>query len=312
MAEKLGIANSGVCSNCRCSSGALLYEDAIRELCNKYFVDGSYNRSDFGGSPTLIMENGSGEFHFEHDTHNSLLHDIELIYEKTGAIPSCYGPVMWRVGITEWMDRLTSRNWKRRDKAIEEIIERCGIKEIGEDSRFYRVRTNVEDCLNEDSYDAPQSQKYKGGRLNVNGGVVFYASFDVETCIHECRVSMEDTLYLATLEPCRVLRLLDFSDVHEKESEQTPFESLNLAVRQLFMAASHSYGITRRISQFVKERGFDGIQYPSYFNCVTNKTSLNIALYGHVIKNRTVRVRSLDRILLNQVSYEFDYGPCMD
>lgn len=312
MAERIGVANSGVCPNCRSSSGALLDEDGINDLCNKYFVDGSYYRSDFGGSPTLMMVNRSGEFNLEHDAHNSLRHDLKLIFEKTGLTPLDYGPAMWRVGVTEWMERLTSRNWKRRDKAIEELKERCGIKEIGEDSRFYRIRTNVEAYLNEENYDAPHSQRYNGGRLNLNGGVVFYASFDVETCIHECRANMEDSLYLATLEPCRVLRLLDFNDVHEKESEQTPFDSLPLAVRQLFMAASHSYDITRRISKLVMERGFDGIQYPSYFNCITNKTCQNIALYGHVIKNKKVRVKSLDRILLNQVKYEFDYGPCMD
>ena len=311
LAEQIGSTNGGICPNCGSHSGVLLDSRTIRELCDRYFVDGSYNRVKYGGSPILMMVGRDFEFGFDYNAHKSLLHDLNMILEKAGMKPTAYGPAMWRVGITDWMDRLSSSNWKRRDKAIEELIDRCGIKEIGEESQFYRIRANVGDCVNVEDYDAPRFQPYNGGRLNVRGSVVFYASFNVETCIHECRVSMEDTLHLATLEPCRTLRLLDLSDIKEVDSEMIPFEFLPLAVSQLFMAGRHSYGITRRLSMLAKNRGFDGIIYPSYFNSVTKKPSLNIALYGQVIKNKIVRVKSLDRILLNKVSYEFEYGPCM-
>lgn len=308
MAKKIGKANSVVCPQCNSITGAALDKKGLEELCDHYFVHGSYNNAEYGGSPVLMIGEGDGEF--DYSVHKSLNHDIQLIHEAAGLTPMAYGPAVWRVGVSEWMDRLTSRNWKKRDRAVKELISRCSIKEIKPDSRFFRIRTNVVDDVNEKSFDAPESQKYKSGRFNVKDGVVFYASFDVETCIHECRVSMEDYLYVATMEPLRTLRLLDLNQVKEKESEETPSENLSLAIRQILRAGGHSYGVTRRISELAKSQGLDGIIYPSYFNSVRNKPYINIALYGQVIKNKDVRVKSIDRILLGQVKYKFAYGPC--
>lgn len=307
MAERIGSRGNVFCPNCGSKTGATLNEDNLDELCSSYFVNGSYNSVGFGGSPVLMMMDGDNSS--DYTVHKSLEHDIRLILKKKDMTPTAYGPAMWRVGITEWMERLTSKNWKKRDKAVEELIARCNVKEIDTASQFYRIRTNLEDAVDNRNFDAPNSQKYKGGRFNVKDGVVFYASFDVETCIHECRVSMEDVLYVATLEPCRTLRLLDLSDVTESETEYTPFEDLPLAVKQIFGAGEYSYGITRTISKYAKMQGFDGIIYPSYFNSVRNEPFVNIVLYGQVIKNNIVRVKSIDRIRLNQVEYKFDYGP---
>lgn len=307
MAERIGTKGNARCPNCGSGTGVALDNDDLDVLCNSYFVNGSYNSVEYGGSPVLIMMDGDNSSDYK--VHRSLEHDIRLILKKKNMTPTAYGPAMWRVGITEWMERLTSKNWKKRDSAVKELIDRCSVKNLDIVSQFYRIRTKLEDAIDERDFDAPPSQKYKGGRFNVREGVVFYASFDVETCIHECRVSMEDMLYVATLEPCRTLCLLDLCDVNESETEYTPFEDLPLAVKQIFGAGEHSYGITRTISKFAKMQGFDGIVYPSYFNSVRNEPFVNIALYGQVIKNKIVRVKSIDRIRLDQVEYKFDYGP---
>ena len=310
LAQKIGTLNSIACPNCHSKTGAALDRRGVEELCDKYFVHGSYFKTVYGGSPVLMV--GDGGFESDYSVHKSLGHDIKLIRETAGLVPTAYAPAMWRLGITDWMERLTSNNWKKRDKAVAELISRCKIKVINTDTQFFRIRTNVVDDLDEKSFDAPESQKFTGGRFNVKDGVVFYASFDVETCIHECRVSMEDDLYVAALEPCKSLRLLDLYHVKEIEDEGTPFEYLPLAINQILKAGDHSYGITRRISELAKKRGLDGIIYSSYFNSVRNKPYMNIALYGQVIKNKVVRVKSIDRILLNQVKYRFDYGPCFE
>jgi len=312
MAERIGTRKNFHCPNCGSETGVGLDLEDVRKLCSKYFVEGSYNSVKYGGSPILMMVDDTFGFGFDYSVHKSLEHDLKLINKTTGSAPTDYGPAMWKVGITEWLERLTSKIPRKRNTAIEELVSRCRIKEISTDSQFYRIRTNVTDIVNEKSFDAPKSQKYSGGRFNVKDGVVFYASFDVETCIHECRVNMEDLLYVATFEPCSTLRLMNLNDVEEEKTEETPFEDLSIAINQIFKAGSHSYGITRKISQFAKARGLDGVIYPSYFNSVRERPHINIALYGQVIKNKKVRVKSIDRILLDEVSYKFNYGPCFN
>lgn len=50
-------------------------------------------------------------------------------------------------------------------------------------------------------------------RFSNGSSPVFYGAFDVETCLHECRVLAEDEICLATLLPTRDLTLLDLTDV---------------------------------------------------------------------------------------------------
>ncbi len=60
LAEQIGIEPGAICPNCGSQSGALLDEGNIAELCQKYFVGGSYHRVDVGGSPSLMMDSVSG------------------------------------------------------------------------------------------------------------------------------------------------------------------------------------------------------------------------------------------------------------
>src|SRR3546814_11611336 len=99
------------------------------------------------------------------------------------------------------------------------------------------------------------------GRLDSLKQPVLYCSQDIEGCVHECRVTVEDELYLATLKPTRNLRLLDLTSLL-REEKVTEFESLDMAVHMLFFAADHSYEITRAISAAVWKAGFDGLLYP--------------------------------------------------
>ena len=92
---------------------------------------------------------------------------------------------------------------------------------------------------------------------------VLYCSKDIEGCVHECRVTVDDELYLATLKPTQDLKLLDLTELlHEEVSE---FESLDLAVHMLFFAAEHSYEISRQIAVAANKAGF----YGSTILCIT-------------------------------------------
>jgi hypothetical protein len=83
-------------------------------------------------------------------------------------------------------------------------------------------------------------------------------------CVHECRVTVEDDLYMATLTPLRDLRLLDLTAVLDEDV--TEFDSLDMAVHMLFHAAPHSYAACRAIATAPSRAAYDGVAYPSYFS----------------------------------------------
>jgi hypothetical protein len=160
-----------------------------------------------------------------------------------------------------------------------------------------------------------------------------YASQDLQVCVHECRVTAEDELYLATLAPTRELRLLSLTELLHEEGV-TEFDSLDMAVHMLFLAGNHSYEIARKIARAAQTAGFDGLVYPSYFSLLRtggmpfqtvlgmslrrssaaidfekSKIIGNLALFGRPIEQGIVSVRCINRLILSQVAYGFLFGP---
>ena len=60
-----------------------------------------------------------------------------------------------------------------------------------------------------------------------------YASQDLQVCLHECRVTAEDKIFVATLKPVKPLKLLNLEEILVEEGV-TEFESLDMAVHMLF------------------------------------------------------------------------------
>jgi hypothetical protein len=200
--------------------------------------------------------------------------------------------------------------------------------------RFFRVRVNPRSPEEHSEYDSPPVQYLGKGRLDSPQLPVLYCSQDIEGCIHECRVTAEDEIYVATLEPSRPLRLLDLTAKIEEGIGVTEFESLDMAVHLLFFAAEHSYEISRAIALAARNGGFDGILYPSYFSQVRSgkmplETVLgmsrrrlpggaeyanwgmfpNIALFGRPLADATTRLQCINRVVLSRVKYHLSYGP---
>lgn len=160
-----------------------------------------------------------------------------------------------------------------------------------------------------------------------------YCSQDLQVCIHECRVTVEDNLFVATLEPKKNLKVLDLADLLQEENV-TEFESLDMAVHMLFLAGSHSYEISRAIALAAHAAGFDGLIYPSYFSMLRtgampfetmlgishrrvsqfaerekSKIIRNLALFGRPTEEGHVHVRCIDRLILSRVAYGVHFGP---
>ena len=164
-----------------------------------------------------------------------------------------------------------------------------------------------------------------------------YASPDLQTCLHECRVTAEDDLFVATLSPSRDLELLNIATLLDESQEESEFESLDLAVNMLFLAGEHSYPITRAVAWAARCAGFDGLVYPSYFSMLRNgvkpfettygisnrripqykefeksKISSNFAIFGRPIEEGLLEVSCINRVVLSTVSYSVHFGPVFD
>ena len=77
--------------------------------------------------------------------------------------------------------------------------------------------------------------------------------------LHECRVTAEDDLFVATLRPARDLELLDVAALLDEPRGVTELENLDLALNMLFLAGDYSYPIARELAREARFAGFDGM-----------------------------------------------------
>jgi len=293
-------------------------------------VLGTIHKCDYGGAP-LIQFNEQRYNQSDIDVPSQLADDVKLI-EKAGEIGLFYyGPRLWMLGHIEPLKSL--QNDQEKYKIIDRILKVYPIRELTESDTFYRLRQNPEKPYSVSEYDAAPHKKSNWNRLDSNGFSILYGSQDLELCIHECRVSVEDSIYVSKLSSTRTLKLLDLTELID-ETGVTEFDSLDIAIHFLFLAGKHSYEICREIALKAYERGLDGIIYPSYFSYIKTghipfdtvygisirkmprlkeyaKSQIipNLALFGRPIKDGKVKVDCINRVLINRVSYDVTFGP---
>lgn len=317
------------CNYCNSSEGKKLNQAHLEILAHRYFVKGSTYRGAFGSAPAI-------EFNHYQKTSAKLsqhLREDVNIFEKSLQVGFFdYGPRLWMLGEIEPLKDLCDES-KRKD-IINKILNNYPIVELDNKFKFYRIRKNPEFPENHLSYDSPPDEHLGKGRLDSKKLPILYGSVDISTCIHECRVTYEDELYIATLSPLDKLRLLDLSEILIEKDCVSEFESLDIAVFMLFGAGAHSYEILREVAHNAFENGFDGIIYPSYFTdlrtglekitttfgiahrripeyrkILKKQIVSNIALFNQPIKNEKVRVSCINRLVLNRADYHFSFGP---
>lgn len=328
-AEQLGDENAASCQNCGSSDGKKLDKEKLGSLAYRFFVWGSFWRTDYGGAP-LIQFN-------EHQTTSIvpspwLKSDVVLFEKLLGIGFFHYGPRLWMVGEVEPLKAL--QELASRSSIVERIVREYPAREIEPTLSFYRIRKDPKFPSEHHEYDSPPSAFDGTGRLDSIGSPALYASPDLQVCMHECRVTAEDELYVATLAPTRKLRFLDLSIILQEYNSVTEFESLDMAVHMLFLAGRHSYDITRAIASAAHNAGFDGIIYPSYFSLLrlgamplrttyglshrripqlqAHEESFavpNLAVFGRPIQTGSITVKCINKLVLSRVAYDFHFGP---
>jgi hypothetical protein len=326
-AAQIGIAEDSACPNCGAKTGRKLTKDLIAALAHRFFVWGTIHRCDYGAAPVVQFN----EHHFTTiDTSPWFEPDLRLIENTIGVGFFYYGPRLWMVGEVKPLKALQES--ATRALAIARIIAEYPATALTTEEVFYRIRRS-EKPVEFGEYDSPPIALAGAGRLDSKGFPVMYGSQDLQVCVHECRVTAEDDIFVATLAPARDLRLLDLTELLQ-EDDTTEFESLDMAVHMLFLAGKHSYVITREIALAARSAGYDGLVYPSYFSLLRtggmpfettfgishrrvrrladrerSKTIANLALFGRPIEQRQVSVRCINKLILNRVEYGIHFGP---
>ena len=328
-AAQLGEADSTACPGCGSTEGKKLDKDRLAKLAYRFFVWGSFWRTEYGGAPLI-------QFNEHQKTSISppswLETDVKLFERSLGVGFFHYGPRLWMVGEVEPLKALQEAT--SRGAILARVLSEYPAREIDPPFSFYRIRKDPKSPSEHHEYDSPPASLSGSGRLDAVGAPVLYASPDLEVCVHECRVTAEDELYVATLEPARQLRVLDLSVVLQESDGVTEFESLDMAVHMLFLAGKHSYDISRDIAAAARSAGFDGLIYPSYFSLLrlgamplrttyglshrripqlqAHEQSFavpNLAVFGRPIEAGLVKVKCINKFVLNRIGYEFHFGP---
>jgi len=327
-AERIGVADNSACPNCGSVTGNKLTQDLVEALAHRFFVWGTLRRCEYGAAP-LVQFNRSQSTSIK--TSPWFEQDIRLIERTLGIGFFYYGPRLWMIGEVEPLKDL--REPTSRASIIKRILSKYPTTRLHATECFYRIRKDPRKPENPGEYDSSPLEFVGTGRLDSPEFPVLYGSQDLPVCVHECHVSAEDQVYVATFLPTRDLKLLDLSALL-REEHVTEFESLDLAVHMLFLAGKHSYDITRDMARAVHSAGYDGIVYPSYFSLLrtggmpfeTNygislrrvasldeyeraKIIPNLALFGRPIEERTVHVQCINRLILSRVDYGFHFGP---
>ena len=330
-AVRLGSTDGSRCPRCGTTKGRKLTSDRLLTLGQHFFVWGSVRRFDYGAAPAI-------QFNDRRETDIAMPGELEedaRVFEEVLSVGFfAYEPRLWLLGEVEPLKRL--REETSRSGEIERILREFRTTTLDEEDRFYRVRKNPRVPSDVSEYDSPPVP-VSDGRLDTHTGPVMYGSTDLDTCLHECRVSAEDDLFVATLRPRRKLEFLDLSRLLDEPREVSEFESLDLAVNMLFLAGEHSYLVTRAISRAVQQAGFDGMAYPSYFSMLRNgvkpfettygishrripqyrefedsKISPNYAIFGRPVEEGLVEVQCINRVVLSTVVYSVHFGPALD
>lgn len=218
-ALRFGVTDDSACPNCGSTSGRKLDREMLEALAHRFFVEATVHRAQYGGAPAIV---GNPHQKTSIETAPWFEPDLRLIERITGFGYFYYGPRLWMIGHIEPLESLQKP--EERDTIVKRILAEFPSMTIGSEDLFYRLRREPGKPAEKSEYDSPPDDRLGRGRLDSPGFPVMYGSQDLQICVHECRVSVDDETFVATLAPSRQLRLLDLTEpLLEKGTE---FESL--------------------------------------------------------------------------------------
>ena len=303
IAAHRGTMVPSVCPVCKSTTGSKLTKNELEELCGTYFVRGSTPTGKGIFAPQIQFNDQREEYHlFSTPTVND---DIEMLARVHKIRCFYYCPPLWQFGKPCEEDGTMSWN----DSEFDYVIDNCQTRIIDQQTLVYRLQLNVSETeLIDSRFCSPPDAIRKFQRFDSRDLPILYAAFDVETCLHESRITLEDACFVAVLKPLEITKLLDLSKC-TSPAAANQFENPNIWLHALLYNGKDIYEVCRRLANRIHARGFDGFIYPSYFQQSAERTHHNIAFFGRPVKAGKLLLHSLQKVRLSNVAYDWQFAP---
>lgn len=304
--EKIGIQDDSICLNCKNNTGVKLNETLIETLIENFFVKGSVNlNSGTFESIYKVLGESFSDINFDYTLKN----DYKLLMDNSVDKLNYNAPALWRLGETDFTsdlrESINTKEKEKIDKELDKIIKISKTYTIKKGTKLFRIRLNAKDIHLDSSFDSAPLNISKEGRLNSNCDSVFYGAFDIETCIHEVRTTVYDEIILVTYEANEDIVLIDLEKMEDTIYDNPQWGIIPFIEYEFY---SPQYNFTQLIAKRIKELGFKGIKYKSFYSKVRDDIHSNFALFGFPLKEEILKIHSLNRIRLNNIKYDFTIG----
>lgn len=305
------------CPNCGRRDGYNLNVKALGELREQFFSRATAP-NQFRDDIAVL---GVIEDQESHDIGLKLRPEAEadrlLIESKIRGRLFYRSPKLFFLGIT---NHFGEQNSLSKDVVRNSIVPKLRFTEIEPSEVFYRIRVNLsnQDKFEEAQYDAPPKPRRRGfGRFDNPKLPLLYGSPNLQVCIHECKVTLADDIFVASLLPTRKLKMIDLTGNYDQPEDVDAFDDLFWFFRGLMNSNFPSvYRYCRRVAQAIRDlTDADGFIYNSYYTNVAGDTggpTINYALFDRPLADGKLKVASVNTIRLNRVTYDYHLGPIFE
>src|SRR6267142_3417841 len=323
-AEKIGCASAPECPRCGAPAGAKLTEENLLRLQDNFFIGGS-RVSAYYPSPIGLGGAELSETQFEPNTWTDYL----LIKEHTGRELFWYGPPLWRLGHSLLREKVEARlkpddyDWPLsvgQETTLEELwdeaisILKPMVLERGK--RLFRARMLAKKPLKTFEYDSPPADLVRPGRFNDSIHRVFYAAFDIDTCLLELKLGPSEIVrhevtvaQFVLKQPLRVLNLCDIDNIG---LEHADFVDRMALLDGLLFPHERDYFMTQSLSRHIEKRGFEGILHPSAFKYIANREARNLTVFGAPMNDGRIELLDVNAVTIESVTYDLRFGPAYE
>jgi len=311
-ARRFGKAKGVACAECGSKTGYSLDKSALEDLANQFF---SYSTASHSYQMNVaVLGIGGGDHDTVEKMRSETWRDWFKIKSVIGGSLFYRSPRLFYLGNTNHFGEYGSL---QKNLVRKEIVPRLREVKLALSTEMYRIRLNLREpaSFDETQFDAPPDvRRRRFNRFDNPKLPVLYASPNLQVCIHECRVTLADEIFVATLSPTRPLRLIDLTGNFDQPADIDPFDDLEWLFRGLiYSSRPDTYRYCRRIAQEIKnETGADGFVYNSYFTNIAGDAdgpAINYALFGHPISEGKLWVDSINTLRLESIRYGFHLGP---
>jgi hypothetical protein len=314
-AKRIGKERTGTCPNCKSSDGYALDSECLHELQTQFFSRATAPNQYRQDVAVLgVVEDDPDEEDIGLVLRRETQADWALIRGAIGGRLWYRSPRLFYLGITNHFGMFQSLS---KEVVRDQVVSKLRFTEIDTSTTIYRIRTNLDDNdkFDEGQYDTPPKPKRRGFlRFDNKNLPVFYGSPNLQVCIHECRVTLVDNIFVASLVPKKKLTLIDLTGNYDQPDDIDPFNDLEWFFRGLMNASQpHVYRYCRRIAQTIKDiTNADGFVYNSYYTNIAGDTegkTINYALFGRPISEGKIGIISINTIRLKRIRYDYHLGP---